>query len=100
MKMELGLGKTVISLNYMKYGVILTNGCISILWERIWLEGVQLCMITPPIIPTKSEEDRLSMEIITIKVNLTKNKLRCMNFFEFGQRYNFLHASLQRMKYG
>ena len=75
-QMKAGSIIPVLLLRYGKYGRLVTNVCISNLWEGIWKEGVQLCMRTPQILQTQREHEILLMKLITTTVKLTQDELR------------------------
>ena len=57
MQVKVGSVIPMVSLSYRKYGGLVTKGWISMIWERIWREGVKLLLRTPTILPNQSEED-------------------------------------------
>ena len=72
MQVEVGLVIPMVSLNYGKYGGLVTKGWISMIWERIWREGVKLLLRTPTIMPNQSDEDIFIRYLITNTGNFTQ----------------------------
>ena len=98
--MKLGLlsGSLVISLSYGNNGGIVTNLWISRLQEGICKEGMELCMITPPVIQNQREEYRLFMEIIANKGIFTNNELGYINCYKIWTRVYSLECITTRYR--